>query len=69
MSDWRQAAQVAQRRAVAVQRSACAVDADGRGVAEASCRPVVLLAEPGAIDLEQLDVDDHLGPRLVDGGG
>ena len=33
---------------------------------EAICRPYS--GELGAIDLDQLDVDDHLGPRLVDGG-
>ena len=33
---------------------------------DAICRPYSF--SPRAIDLEQLDVDDHLGPRLVDRG-
>ena len=47
----------------------CAVDVDGTGNAGggarlAICEPV--FAQPRAIDLEQLDVDDDFRPCLVD---
>ena len=59
----RESAQILERQAgfVDVRATGDAVRARGR-------QPEPIFPQAGAIDLEQLHVDDDFGPRLVDGG-